>query len=147
MKVHTLFIMSCAVCLVACSKQEPVEPEQPEAGSSDAPVQEMAKEPLFDQAFIDHMHAHAEQLDELMFALADDDLEGAMTPAFWLSRHDAVAGVPDEWQQYITGMREAASAVEAAAGLDAARAAAEEISSQCQACHTAAGVNMQDGGG
>ena len=147
MKVHTLFIMSCAVCLVACSKQEAVEPEQPEAGSSDAPLQEMAKEPLFNQAFIDHMHAHAEQLDELMFALADDDLDGAMTPAFWLSRHDAVTGVPEEWQQHITGMREAALAVEAAADLDAARVAAEDISAQCQACHTAAGVNTHDAGG
>jgi cytochrome c556 len=147
MKVHTLFIMSCALCVVACSKQEPVEPEQPEAGSSAAPAEEMAKEPLFDQAFIDHMHAHAEQLDELMFALADDDLDGAMTPAFWLSRHDSVTGVPEEWQQYITGMREAASAVEAAADLDAAKAAAEVISTQCQACHATAGVNTQDSGG
>ena len=147
MKVQTLFMTSCAVCLVACSKQEPVEPEQPETGSSDAPVQEMVTEPLFDQAFVDHMHAHAEQLDELMFALADDDLDGALTPAFWVSRHDAVAGVPEEWQQYIIGMREAASAVEAAADLDAARAAAEDISAQCQACHTAAGLNMHDGGG
>ena len=41
----------------------------------------------------------------------------------------------------------AASKVEAAADLDAARTAAEEISAQCQACHTAAGVNMHDGGG
>lgn len=147
MKVHSLFILSCAVCLAACSKQEPVEPAQPEAGSSDAPVQEMAGEPLFDQAFIDHMHAHAEQLDELMFALSDDDLDGALTPAFWLSRHDTVTGVPEEWQQYITRMREAASAVESAADLDAARMAAEEISAQCQACHAAAGVNMQDAGG
>ena len=147
MKVHTLFILSCAVCVVACSKQEPVEPEQPAADPGDAPAQEMAKEPLFDQAFIDHMHAHAEQLDELMFALADDDLEGALTPAFWLSRHDAVTGVPEEWQQYITGMRAAASAVESAADLDAAKAAAEEISAQCQACHSVAGVNMQDAGG
>ena len=86
------------------------------------------------------MHAHAEQMDELMFALADGDLVGAMTPAYWLGRHKTVRGVPDEWQKYVAGMREAALAVESANDLETARAAAEEISKQCQGCHTAAGV-------
>jgi len=81
-----------------------------------------------------------------MFALADDDLVGAMTPAFWLSRHDGVEGIPVEWQQYVTGMRQAASAVEAANDLETARVAAERISDQCQACHNAAGVNSLNGG-
>lgn len=106
----------------------------------------VAEQPRFDQAFIDHMHAHAEQLDDLMFALADGDLEGAMTPAFWLSRHDAVEGVPEEWQQYVTGMRKAAAAVESAGDLEAAKAAAERLSEQCQACHTAAGISTPNGG-
>jgi cytochrome c556 len=92
------------------------------------------------------MHAHAEQLDELMFALADDDLEAAATPAFWLSRHDTVDGIPEEWQEYVTGMREAAAEVEAASDLEAAKAAAEDISDQCQACHNAAGINALNGG-
>ncbi len=86
------------------------------------------------------MHEHATKLDELMFALADDDLMGAATPAYWLSQHDAVDGVPEEWQDYITAMRNAAYEVETATDLESARAAAEEISAQCQGCHTAAGV-------
>ena len=69
-----------------------------------------------------------------------------MTPAFWLSRHDAVEGIPEEWLQYVTGMREAAAEVEAASDLETAKAAAENISNQCQACHTAAGVNALGGG-
>jgi hypothetical protein len=142
MKVHVLLLTAYALCLSACSKQEPAEPEQPPAETAQAAVEQ----PRFDQAFIDHMHAHAEQLDELMFALADDDLEGAMTPAFWLSRHETVEGVPDEWQQYVTGMREAATAVEAAGDLETAKAAAERISNQCQACHTVAGINVLNGG-
>lgn len=146
MRVHVFLLTAFTLCLVACSKQEPAEPEQPAAEQAAVVEEVAAQTPEFDQAFIDHMHAHAEQLDELMFALADDDLEGAMTPAFWLSRHDAVEGIPEEWLQYVTGMREAAAAVEAANDLETAKAAAENISNQCQACHTAAGVNTAGGG-
>jgi hypothetical protein len=146
MRVHALLLTAFAFCLSACSKQEPAEPEQPSTEGAQVTEEVAAVRPEFDQAFVDHMHAHAEQLDELMFALADDDLEGALTPAYWLSRHDAVEGVPDEWQQYVTGMREAASAVGAATNLEAAKAAAEDISEQCQACHNAAGINALNGG-
>jgi hypothetical protein len=141
MKALALCTITLAVGLAACSKQEPAEPAAP----ADVPAQATAEEtaaPQFDQDFIDHMHAHAEQLDELMFALADEDLEGAMTPAYWLSRHEVVTGVPEEWQQYISGMREAALAVEASTDLAGAQAAAHEITTQCQACHAAAGINV-----
>ena len=146
MKITTFCTLTIALCLAACGKQE--APEQAASEQAAAPAAEAAVEgPKFDQDFIDHMHAHAEQLDELMFALADDDLEGAMTPAYWLSRHDAVAGVPDEWQHFIAGMREAASAVESAANIEAAKLAAEQISAQCQGCHEAAGVSHLDSAG
>ena len=145
MKGLTLLVTTTALCLTACGKQEPAEPQQPADDQAAPPVEEAAPvQAEFDQAFIDHMHAHAEQLDELMFALADDDLQGAMTPAYWLSGHEPVAGVPDEWLQYISGVREAASAVEAATDIEAARVAAEEISTHCQGCHTAAGVNTHN---
>ena len=88
------------------------------------------------------MHRHADQLDELMFALSDGDLVAAMTPAYWLSRHDSVEGVPDEWQPHLVGMREAALKIESVHDLDSARALAEEVSTHCQACHLAAGVDQ-----
>ena len=145
MRVHALFLTGFALCLSACGKQEPAEPEQAVTEAAAAAEEVAAQQTQFDQAFIDHMHAHAEQLDELMFALADDDLDGAMTPAFWLSRHDTVEGIPEEWQQYVTGMRDSAAAVEAATDLETAKVAAERISDQCQACHNAAGVNNVNG--
>ena len=130
-----------ALTMTGCGKQEPAEPQEPVVDDVAEPAGEpAAPTPKFDQDFIDHMHAHAEQLDELMFALADGDLDGAMTPAYWLSRHDAVTGVPDEWQQYISGMREAAIAVGKATDLEAAQVAAERISLRCQDCHAAAGI-------
>ena len=140
MKVSSFWITAIALCLTACSKQEPAEPQAPEPEQAAAPAEEAKAE--FDDAFISHMHEHAEQLDDLMFALADDDLVGAATPAYWLSQHEAVDGVPEEWQYYLTGMRNAAYEVETASDLETARAAAEEISVQCQACHAAAGVRV-----
>ena len=139
MNINTLVILTASLMLVACGKQEQAEPQQPAVEET---AEQATETPMkFNQAFIDHMHAHAEQLDELMFALADGDLEGASTPAYWLSRHEAVEGVPDELQQYIKGMREAASDVGAATDVETAKAAAERQSDQCQYCHNAAGID------
>ena len=140
MKRHMFWISAIALCLAACSKQEPpVETEEPEVAAEavEAPAPEASE---MDPEFIEHMHAHAAFLDDLMFALADEDLPGAITPAYWLSRHETVSDIPGEWQQYVVGMREAARAVEMAPDLETARAHAEEITAQCQGCHAAAGV-------
>jgi len=99
------------------------------------------RNPSTDSAFLQHMHRHAEYLDALNIALAEGDFDAAMTPAYWLSRHDEVDGLPAEWQRYIESVREAARAVEDSADLESARAAAEPITMQCQGCHTAAGVD------
>jgi cytochrome c556 len=155
MKLHSLLIVGLALCITGCAeKKEPAPepqaapPAEPVAAESPAvekaPAAEEApaeEESARDADFIDHMHAHAEQLDNLNFALADDDLEGAMTAAYWLSGHQEVGGIKEEWRPYLLGMREAAQAVEEASDLDSAKAAAERINAQCQGCHTAAGVN------
>jgi hypothetical protein len=142
MRFHALWITAITLGLAGCG--EPPQPETQQAEGAAAPAAEAsdmaAPTAEVGQAFIDHMHAHAEQLDELMFALADDDLDGAMTPAYWLSSHDSVEGIPDEWQQHVTGMRVAAAEVGKADDLEIAKAAAEKISGHCQACHAAAGV-------
>ncbi len=141
MNTNVLWLASLALVVAACGRQEPAEPQQPE--DTPAPAASVADEagPAFDEAFVKHMHLHANQLDALMFALADGDLVGAMTPAYWLSRHASLEGIPEEWQQHVTGMREAALKVESTNDLEVARVAAEEISSHCQACHAAAGVD------
>ena len=142
MKINALTIAAIAFGLAACGEQAPpaTQEAEPPAAEPEASVEPSQAETMVDQEFIDHMHAHAEHMDELMFAQADGDFDGAMTPAYWLSRHKSVAGVPEEWQQYLIGMREAALAVERATDLDTARAAAEEITVHCQGCHAAAGV-------
>ena len=146
MKIQALWIVAITVCLAACSRQEPAEPqaEEPDPAAVEAAPPAAKAGALFDAAFVSHMHEHAEKLDDLMFALADGDLVGAATPAYWLSQHETVEGVPEEWQNYLTGMRNAAYEVETADDLETARAAAEEISVQCQGCHAEAGVSVPE---
>lgn len=142
MKLNALLGLGFAFILIACAEKEPAAPEQAahdEAQTTEAPAAE-TKAPA-DTAFLTHMHKHAEQLDVLNFALEDGDLEAARTPAYWLSRHEKVEGVDAELQNFLYSMRIAAEAVEVAPDLETARAAAEEISEQCQGCHTAAGVD------
>ncbi|HSM32396.1 MAG TPA: hypothetical protein VK854_16985 [Woeseiaceae bacterium] len=147
MKLHSLLIFGSALFMAACAEKTEPAPEpasEPRATAAAEPAAEMPaaeEEGARDEAFIDHMHAHAEQLDNLNFALADDDLAGAMTAAYWLSGHQEVAGLKEEWRPFLEGMRKAAQAVEQADDLDSARAAAERINDNCQGCHDAAGVN------
>ena len=99
MKTRMFWTFALAACLVGCGKQPPaeeaaVEPaaEEPAAVVEEAPaepvaVEPEAVEPKFGQEFLDHMHAHAERVDELMYALDDGDLDEAKAAASWLTQH------------------------------------------------------------
>lgn len=151
MKLHSLLIVGLALCFTGCAEKKEPAPEpaaepaaEPQSAAKAGPAAEMPaseEETASNEAFIDHMHAHAEQLDNLNFALADDDLGGAMTAAYWLSGHQEVSGLKEEWRPFLDGMRAAAQAVEEAGNLEDARAAAERINENCQGCHDAAGVD------
>ena len=83
------------------------------------------------------MHLHAEQLDRLEDALSRGDLEAATTPAYWLSRHETLQGVPADWQPLLARMRAAAQVVEETTDLAAARSAAQRLATACDDCHRA----------
>jgi len=138
MTMRIFLIGAVALGLFACTRDEAPEPvdEAP-------PVETFADEaPSWQRtAFFQHMHRHAKQIDKLNMALAEGDFDGAMTPAYWLSRHDEVDGIPPELQEYVEGMRAAARDVEASSDFDTARTAAERITVQCQGCHAAADVD------
>ena len=160
MKLHILLLIGIAAGIVGCAEKEQAAPE-PESevesatpAVSDAPAveEETADEPDTTYAqveewrnedLLDHMHAHAEQLDDLNFALDDGNLERAMSSAYWLSRHDTVEGLPEELQPIVDRMRAAARDVEAAEDLETARAAAQRVGAECQACHAAAEVVIE----
>ena len=87
-----------------------------------------------------HMHEHARKLETLTAALAAGDLDAAMTPAYWLSIHHAIDGLPDDLKPHVASMRAAATEVEGARDIDAARDAAVRIAEACDTCHAATGV-------
>jgi hypothetical protein len=145
MKLQMLLVIGFAAGIVGCAEKEQAVPGQGSEMEAATPAVEpeataaQAKD-WIDSKFMDHMHVHAEQLDDLNFALADGDLEAAGMPAYWLSRHKTVGGLPPDLQPFVTRMREAARVVEEADDLVAAGAAAEQISAQCQGCHAVVGV-------
>lgn len=161
MKLHMLVLIALAAGLAACAEKEQVaaptesEAQTPDTAAVEAPEAEApeaaADEAVSDtdttfasvqdwrtEALLDHMHAHAEQLDDLNYALDDGDLFRASTSAYWLARHDVVKGLPDDLQQYVAGMRDAARDVEEADDIETAKAAAKRVGDACQACHDAA---------
>jgi len=109
MNLRTLILIGLALGLSACSKQEPVTPE-PADEMADEAAAEMASD-WRDEALIEHMHRHADYVDDLNSALEMGDLAAARTPAYWLSQHDTVDGLPPELQPYADGMRAAAAEV------------------------------------
>ena len=160
MKLHTLLLIGFAVGVAGCAEKEQAAPEPEsemeatEPAVTEAPAAEEATadepdttyaqvEEWRNEALLDHMHAHAEQLDDLNYALDDGNLERAMSSAYWLSRHETVKGLPEELQPIVDRMREAARDVEAAEDLETARAAAQRIGAECQACHSAAEVVIE----
>ncbi|MDH3982903.1 MAG: hypothetical protein OEV02_01735 [Gammaproteobacteria bacterium] len=146
MKYQTLMVALFTLAITGCAKEEQAAVE--EADEAEAPLPAVEAAPVENmgwrnEAFVEHMHAHAEKLDELNFALADGDLDGAMTPAYWLAQHDSIEGIPPDLQSYVTGIRAAASSVEEADDLETARAEAQRITEECQGCHDASGIEVE----
>ena len=169
MRLHTVMLVGLTLGFVGCAEKEQAAPE-PEATAPEAKaeMEAAAPEPVDapeveapeaeaeavdetaaviegwrDEALLDHMHVHAERLDEINYALDDGDLEAAMMPAKWLAQHQTVSGLPDALLPFVDGMRAAAVEIESAEDIATAQAAAQRIVAQCQACHAATGAVIQ----
>lgn len=144
MNLQTMLATAASLMLLACAEKEAPGPAESVPMATPAAIASTpGNEPWKNEAFLKHMHQHAEKLDDLNFALADGDLDAAMTPAYWLSKHETFDDVQQEWLPFLYGMRNEAEAVEAATDLETARAAAERITAHCQSCHAAAGIDVR----
>lgn len=165
MKIHLVLLIGLALAFVGCAEKEQAAPEAEMEAAPDvaAEVEEAAPETeeapeleaaatnetaaviegWRDEALLDHMHVHAERLDEINYALDDGDLEAAMMPAQWLAQHKTVEGLPDALQPFVDGMRTAAAEIESAEDIETAKAAADGMVAQCQACHAATGASVE----
>jgi soluble cytochrome b562 len=146
MNLHMILVIAFVLSVTGCAEKEQVMSEPGDEAPMTAPedVAPTAENEIWrNDSFREHMHLHAEKLDDLNYALADGNLEAAMTPAHWLSTHDTDTDVQSDWLPYLYGMRTEAEAVETAPDLATARAAAERINAQCQTCHAAVGISTQ----
>jgi len=139
MKLRGVLIVGLVLGMTACAEKE----EAPAEAASAPEPDPVAAEVWQNESFIEHMHLHAERLDELNFALADGDLEAAKAAANWLSTHDTDGDIQGDWMPHLYRMRAEAEAVEAAPDIETAQAAAMRITAQCQECHAAVGISTQ----
>ncbi|UCG86678.1 MAG: hypothetical protein JSW71_22735, partial [Gemmatimonadota bacterium] len=88
---------------------------------------------------VDHMERHFDEVEAVKAAIIAGDLAMAKQQAEWLANHEAVAGLPGDWEPYVAQMQAAAGDVADAADLAAAGAGTGEMALACGACHTAVG--------
>jgi hypothetical protein len=77
MKLHTLLIVGFALSMSGCAEKEQAVPEAVDEVQTPPPSTEASPakaEEWMDDAFLKHMHRHADELDDLNLALADGDL-------------------------------------------------------------------------
>lgn len=139
MKLHVVLIVGLVLGISACAEKEEAPAEAASAPEADPAALEVWQ----NESFVEHMHLHAEKLDELNFALADGDLAAAKESANWLSTHDTESDIQADWMPHLYRMRAEAEAVEAAADIETAQAAAMRITAQCQECHAAVGISTR----
>lgn len=144
MNLHVILVVGLVLGLMGCAEKDQAMPEgEAPMTAPEADVPTAESEIWQNDSFREHMHLHAEKLDDLNYALADGDLEAAMAPANWLSEHDTDTDVQSDWLPFLYRMRTEAEAVENASDLATARAAAERINAQCQSCHAAVGFSAR----
>jgi hypothetical protein len=144
MKLRMMLIVGIALGMTGCAEQEQPQPEAAAAAPAAPPEAAVVVDGIWEnEAFVEHMHEHAEMLDELNFALSDGDLDKAKEQANWLANHDTNADIQSDWMPILYAMRTEAEAVTAAPDIETAQAAAERITVRCQECHTAANVRTR----
>jgi hypothetical protein len=141
MNMRLLLVIGIALGIAGCGEKGPSQPAAVDEAAMEAPDEAVAVTEIWDdEAFVEHMHEHADKLDELNFALADGDLATAKEHAGWLATHDTNQDIQAEWMPFLYAMRTEAEAVAAAPDIETAQAAAERITVKCQECHAEAGV-------
>ena len=143
MKWYMMLVIGFVLSVTGCAEKEQGSMDEAQMPASEVAVPTAVDEVWQNEAFVAHMHLHAEALDDLNFALADGDLEAAKVPANWLSSHDTASDVPSDWLPFLYAMRTEAEGVENAPDIATASAAAERINVRCQQCHAAIGINAQ----
>ena len=146
MRLHMILVVGFVLIAAGCAEEQQAASEAMDEApvtASDAVAVTPGDEIWQNATFRQHMHLHAEKLDEINYALADGNLDAVKEPAKWLADHDTEIDVQSDWLPHLYRMRTEAEALEAAPDIATARAAAQRITMQCQECHVAVGIDTQ----
>lgn len=92
-----------------------------------------------------HMHEHLTRITVIKSLIIMGNLDGVRDPARWLADHDAVAGLPRNFEPFVNLMREHAREVVKAANLKSAAVSVSNMARTCSNCHLANQVTLAFG--
>jgi cytochrome c553 len=107
------------------------------------PAQEVRGEYETDVAT--HMHEHLARITTIKSLIIMGNLDGVREPAIWLADHEAVAGLPTDFEPYVGRMREYAREVNNAPDLKSAAISVSNMARTCSNCHLVNEVEIEFG--
>ena len=92
-----------------------------------------------------HMHEHLARITTIKSLIIMGNLDGVREPAIWLADHEAVSGLPEDFEPYVGLMRQYAREVNNALDLKSAAIAVSGMARTCSNCHLANEVEIEFG--
>jgi hypothetical protein len=108
-----------------------------------SPAQEVGAEIETDVAT--QMHEYLGRITTIKSLIIMGNLDDAREPAIWLAEHEAVAGLPADFEQYLGLVRQYARGVNNATDLISAALAVSGMARTCSGCHLANEVTIEFG--
>lgn len=107
------------------------------------PAQDIGAESISDVAT--QMHQHLDRITTIKSMIVMGNLDGVRDPAIWLADHEAVSGLPENFEPYIGLMRQYAREVNNASGLRSAAISVSQMAKTCGNCHMVNEVKIEFG--
>jgi len=92
-----------------------------------------------------HMHEHLARITTIKSLIIMGNLDGVREPAIWLADHEAVSGLPEDFEPYVGLMRQYAREVNNALDLKSAAIAVSGMARTCSNCHLVNEVEIEFG--
>lgn len=81
------------------------------------------------------MHDHLDRITTIKSMIIMGNLDGVREPAIWLADHQAVSGLPENFEPYLGLMRQYAREVNNAPDLNSAAISVSQMAKTCSNCH------------
>jgi cytochrome c553 len=130
--MKALFLMTVITALVVFATTPRLLPAQEVRGENETEV-------------ATHMHEHLDRITTIKSLIIMGNLDGVREPAIWLADHEAVPGLPTNFEPYVGLMRQYAREVNNATDLKSAAISVSSMARTCSNCHLVNGVEIEFG--